>query len=151
MKPTLPDPSDCFRAIDVYLKHAYAAEPTTTVKSQVATLKGWPGDPYKSPLFARTGNGGVTQRYSMRLGNQHYPHMKLALELSPAGDRYLFRADTHDRHVCPPAGSPEHRAFAELMQKNQQIAETIEAAWAKEGLATFKTYLKEDLARRGKP
>jgi hypothetical protein len=151
MKPVLPDPADCFKAIETYLQLAYNAEPTTTARSQLATLRAWPAERfYDAPVFAKTDKpqNPELQRYSMRLGNQYYPHMKLALEPSPDGARYLFKADTHDRHVCPPATAPEHAAFCELMQKNQQIAERIEAAWAAEGLDTFKTYLQHDLARR---
>jgi hypothetical protein len=36
------------------------------------------------------------------------------------------------------------------MGKNQEIATAVDAAWAAEGLPTFKTWLREDLARRGK-
>ena len=32
---------------------------------------------------------------------------------------------------------------------NQQFAEAIEAEWATRGLATFKQFLRDDLARRG--
>jgi hypothetical protein len=38
--------------------------------------------------------------------------------------------------------------FAELMAKNQAIAQAIESAWADRKLPTFKTFLREDLARR---
>jgi len=34
------------------------------------------------------------------------------------------------------------------VEKNQRQAETIESAWAEAGLPTFKTYLREDLAKR---
>jgi hypothetical protein len=147
MKPALPDPTQCLSAIDTYLSLAYDTEPSTTVRSQVETLRAWPGGIYDAPIFARIGQP-VVQRYSIRLGNRHYPHMKFVLELAPGGKKYLFKADTHDRHVCPPPGSKEHKAFCELMQKNQEIAERIETAWADAGYPTFKTFLKEDLARR---
>jgi hypothetical protein len=34
------------------------------------------------------------------------------------------------------------------MERNQRVSEKIETAWADQGLPTFKTYLREDLARR---
>ena len=74
--------------------------------------------------------------------------MKLVLELSPDRRGYLLRADTHDKHVAPPAESPEYASFRQLMDENRAIAEAIETAWAAEGLSTFKTYLRDDLARR---
>jgi hypothetical protein len=38
--------------------------------------------------------------------------------------------------------------FTQLMESNQKLAESIEAAWDVSGLPTFKRYLREDLARR---
>lgn len=156
MPGELPDQADVWKAIDIYIPIAYEGkEPPTTVRSLLALLRSWAGRFYEAPAFAKTGEP-IKTRYSIRLGNVRYPHMKLALELSPDGEKYLFKADTHDRHICPPSSSPEYAAFCELMRVNQEIAEQIEASWAKQGLLTFKTYLEADLARRhaqaaGKP
>ena len=143
----MPDPSQVMQAIDIYLRHAYGDEPPVTVRSQLAVLKNWGGPFFRAPVFVSE-DQAQGKRYSMRLGNRHYPHMKLRIEPSPDGSRYLFRCDSHDRHVCPPETSPEHKAFRDLMEKNQQVVEGVEAAWAAEGVPTFKTYLREDLARR---
>ena len=148
MTPALPDPSQTLKAIDFYLQLAYPAEPSVTVRKLLDGLRMWSGGFYDAPAFARDDKSGGPTRYSLRLGNQHYPHMKLVLEPAPDGAQYLFKADTHDRHVCPPPGSREHEAFAALMRRNQSIAEQVEAAWAADGLPTFKTYLQQDLARR---
>ncbi len=87
-------------------------------------------------------------RYSLRLGNRVYPHMKLTIDRAPTGERHFFRVDTHDQHVRPPAGSPEEKAFAELMANNQHSVQAIEAAWEASGIPTFKTFMRDDLARR---
>mgnify|MGYP000446834360 CR=1 FL=1 len=50
-------------------------------------------------------------RYALRLGNLSYPHMKLIIDRSPDGKGYLLRADTHDAHIQPKAGSREQAAF----------------------------------------
>jgi hypothetical protein len=76
--------------------------------------------------------------------------MKLVIERAPDGNAFLFRADAHDAHCCPPAGSPEHDAFRQLMTTNQETITAIEKAWAAEGVPTMKTYLQADLARRQK-
>ena len=34
------------------------------------------------------------------------------------------------------------------MELNRQVAEEIEAAWERQGIPTFKSFLREDLARR---
>ena len=142
-----PDQQLVMRAIDVYLRETYGAEPPVTVRSQLAVLKTWGGPFFRAPVFVAD-DQPQGKRYSMRLGNRHYPHMKLRIEPSPDGSRYLFRADSHDRHVCPPTTSPEYEAFRDLMEKNQKVVESVESAWADAGVPTFKTYLREDLARR---
>ena len=149
MPAPTPDSAQVIQAIDVYLRNAYGDEPPVTVRSQLAVLKSWGGPFFRAPVFVADAQGpGGGTRYSMRLGNRHYPHMKLRIEPSPDESRYLFRCDSHDRHVCPPETSPEHGAFKALMEKNQQVVEAVEAAWAAEGVPTFKTYLREDLERR---
>lgn len=145
MAAKLPEPAQVWNAIEIYLRHAYErAQPSVTVRSLLETLRTWKGDFFAAPVFART----PPHRYCARLGNGFYPHMKLVFEPSPDGKQFLFKADTHDRHVCPPPESPEHGAFRELMDKNQRLADAIEADWASAGLPTFKAYLRDDLARR---
>jgi hypothetical protein len=143
-----PDPSTVTQAVNAYLDVAYGPDRPLAVKSMVATLRDWGGKFYSCPVFVKDANT-PPNRYSMRLGNRHYPHMKLVIERAPDGQSFLFRADTHDRHVCPIEGSVEHDAFVDLMTKNQEIAQAVDAAWAEMGLPTFKTWLREDLARRG--
>ena len=142
-----PDPPVVMRAIDIYLRQCYGDEPPVTVRSQLAVLKTWGGPFFRAPVFVAE-DQPQGKRYSMRLGNRHYPHMKLRIEPSPDGSRYLFRADSHDRHVCPPPTSAEYEAFRDLMEKNQKAVEAVETAWADAAVPTFKTYLREDLARR---
>ena len=142
-----PEREQVMQAIDIYLRNAYGEEPPVTVRSQLAVLRTWGGPFFRAPVFVAD-EQPQGRRYSMRLGNRHYPHMKLRIEPSPDASRYLFRADSHDRHVCPPPESPEHKAFRDLMEKNQRVVESVETAWAEAGVPTFKTYLREDLARR---
>lgn len=144
---TPPEREQVIQAIDIYLRHCYGDQPPVTVRSQLAVLQTWGGPFFRAPVFVAE-DQPLGKRFSMRLGNRHYPHMKLRIEPSPDGTRYLFRADSHDRHVCPPPESAEHDAFRSLMEKNQHAVESVEAAWADAGVPTFKTYLREDLARR---
>jgi hypothetical protein len=143
-----PSPDDVLRAVDVYVSAAYGSDPLPlTVQSQLAVLRSWKGPFFRSPVIASDGQQ-PPKRYSIRLGNKHYPHMKLAIERSPDGQGYLFRPDTHDGHCCPPPGHPEHGAYRKMMEQNLELAGKIEAALAEAGLPTFKTYLQQDLARR---
>jgi hypothetical protein len=147
MPTPLPDPAEVQRAIDIYVKLAYPAEVPFVVRSQMQTLKNWRGEYFKCIVFAPDLHT-PPRRYTLRLGNSFYPHMKLAIELAPHDERYLYRADTHDKHICPARSSPDFAMFSELMVKNQTLAEAIESAWEQAGLPTFKAYLREDLKRR---
>jgi len=144
----LPNASTVNRAIAIYMEHAYHGEgPPQAARNLLTTLQNWTGDFYAAPAFAKTGDTD-RPRLSIRLGNRFYPHMKLVLDPSPTGSDYLFKADTHDRHIEPPPGHPELGVFLELRAKNKAVSEEVEQAWADAGLPTFKTYLQADLARR---
>lgn len=148
MPANLPEPEIVFRAIDSYLGIAYGgAQPPIAVRSLLSTLQTWAGKFYNCPVWVKDDNLNP-KKLQLRLGNRGYPHMKLVLEQAPDESTYFFRADTHDRHCCPPDGAPEHGAFVELMNQNQQIAQQIEQAWAEGEISTFKSWLKRDLARR---
>jgi hypothetical protein len=147
----LPTPQ-VWKAIEVYLEHAYGGgAPPTAVRTRLETLRSLasPEEFFASAVFERDGQTPPS-KLSLRLGNQFYPHMKLTIERTPDRQGFLFRADSHDRHCCPPPGSREHGAFCQLMESNQKVSQAIEAQWAKEGLPTFKTFLRDDLARRAK-
>jgi hypothetical protein len=146
----LPQPKMVWNAIELYLGCAYdATNPPAAVQKRLETLRaaGENGDFFASGVFERD-SSPAPKKYSLRLGNRFYPHMKLSIDRRPDESGFFFRADTHDRHICPAAASKEYGAFRELMEKNQKLAQSIEAAWEEGGLPTFKTYLKQDLARR---
>jgi hypothetical protein len=136
------------KAIDIYLSHAYTSQPPSPVRAKLETLRALPPEAfYKSSVFERDSVNNPS-KLSLRLGNNLYPHMKLTIERSPDKSGFLFRADSHDSHCCPAPESREHGEFCALMDRNQKIAQAIEAAWAEEHLPTFKTFLRDDLAKR---
>lgn len=144
----LPSSDTFWKATEIYLSAAYDGAPSAAVKSRLQTLRMSSGDSfYESSVFEATPKDDPV-RLGLRLGNRWYPHMKLMIERSPDGHGALFRADTHDRHIQVDASSREYAAFRELMEKNQSLASQIETAWEANGLATFKGYLRQDLARR---
>ena len=139
-----------WRAIDSYIAAAYmngSAPPA--VQARIARLRtnlDW-GSFYASDVLERD-PADAPKRWRLRLGNRFYPHMKLVIEPRPDGTGYLYRADTHDQHVCPKPDSREYAMFCQLMEQNRTIATAIEHAWTDRGVPTFKSYLQEDLARR---
>jgi hypothetical protein len=142
-----PDQQQVLQAMDIYLKTAYQGDLPLRVRSQQGILESWGGPFFQAPIFVAD-NNTPPRRYTIRLGNSFYPHMKLAIEMAPHDEGWLFRVDTHDRHCCPNADAPEYSAFCQLMERNQKQAEMIEAEWEQAGLPTFKSYLREDLKRR---
>jgi len=142
-----PTPADFWKAVEVYLAAAYDAVPPA-VRARLDSLRVMPElELYQSSVFEPMPKEKPA-RLSVRLGNRWYPHMKLAVERSPDGRQALFRADTHDQHVQVVPGSRDHAAFCELTRNNQSLASRIEANWESCGLRTFKSYLRQDLARR---
>jgi hypothetical protein len=142
-----PDPAEIKKAISIYVGVAYGSEPPFVVRSQIGMLENWGGQFMRCPVFAASPETPPS-RYTIRLGNPSYPHMKLALEMAPGSERFIYRVDTHDRHICPASSSPDHASFSALMEKNQKLAESIENAWEQAGLRTFKAELRDDLRRR---
>jgi hypothetical protein len=152
-----PEPALVWRAVAAYLPRAYdgavgshdvPAGTPSAVRSRLESLRMVaPSDFYASPVLERD-NPAHPTKFALRLGNRHYPHMKLVIERAPDGHGHLFRADTHDAHCRPAPGSRDHAVFCRLMDQNREVADAIEAAWEAQGLPTFKSYLRDDLARR---
>ena len=143
-----PPPATVWRAIDAWLSVAYAGSAPREVSALLDTLRRQePGLRFESSVFERS-NGEPPTRYALRLGNRLYPFMKLVIERLPARNTWLFTADTHDRHICPAPGDPEHEAFTGLMAHNRALAATIEDMWRAQGIDTFRGFLGDDLARR---
>jgi hypothetical protein len=143
-----PNAADFWKAVETYLDVAYGGTPPPAVLTRIFGLRSLPQDAlYRSPTFEPAPKDEPA-KLSLRLGNQWYPHMKLVIERAPDGRTTLFRADTHDRHIKVDPSSRDYAAFCELSEKNQSLAGRIEAAWEAQALTTFKSYLREDLARR---
>src|SRR4051794_3140616 len=95
MRNPEPDHADVMKAIDTYLKLAHPQQVPMVVQSMLSTLKSWGGKFFRCPVFVRDIND-PPRRYSMRLGNSFYPHMKMVIEVSPDDQQWLYKADTHD-------------------------------------------------------
>jgi len=133
---------EVWRAVEAYLAVAYDSAPPPAVAERLSRLRATPEAAfYDCDAFERSGEG-----YALRLGNRSYPHMKLVLEPAPGG-RFVFRADTHDRHFLDLI-DPAHAGLAELMAFNGAISRAIEAAWSACGLLTVRQHLHDQLARR---
>lgn len=148
MKEQAPAPRQVWAAIEIYMRCAYAdGTAPAAVRSRLDVLRETPQERfYDSTAFER--EPAAPERRKLRLGNRLYPHMKLVIEPAPDGSGYFFRADTHDQHIRPEPGSREYAVFLQLVEANQKISHEIETRWEESGLATFRSFLREDLARR---
>jgi hypothetical protein len=148
MSTSFPQPSLLWRAIEIYLGKAYDGAPPAGVRTRLESLRNQPaGHLELCPVMEKDSNV-PPNRYSLRLGNRGYPHMKLSVErINPDLD-FFFKADTHDKHCCPSPESREYKVFLALMESNEAVAKKIEAAWGEAGVPTFREFLRADLARR---
>lgn len=141
------------QAAEIYLVHAY---PATERPESVERRMDWSPDESAAdllpkPPFERAGRvpGTQTPIYALRLGNIHYPHMKLQIQPWPNAAGMMLSVNTHDQVAGMDLSVSDNRAFKELQSQNQQIKEIIEQAWEVAGLPTFLQYLREYIESRG--
>ncbi len=129
----LPSPADFLKAVDIYLTLAYCGTPPSAVRLRVETLRAMPDSEfYQSAVLERDSSRGPV-KYFLRLGNQTYPHMKLALFRQP-GAAWAFAVEEHDQIGVPTPGSREYRFFSQMVAHNRELAIEIEQAWIISGL-----------------
>jgi hypothetical protein len=98
------------------------------------------------------GAEGEVRGYALRLGSEHFPHLKLKIQLMDhnGATTLVYAVDTHDAFsktsFYPPEDHPDAAAWRELQKTNQQLKEKIETAWKEVGLMTFNGLLRSDLA-----
>ncbi len=152
------------RALEIFLHHAYAGVtvPAAVLQRVDAVRALGHEDAVSEDLLepfetgACTPGTAIERAYALRIGQPMYPHMKLVIESEPAGngtdagEKLLFRADAHDRHLHAPAGSPDAAWLASVRSSNKKLTESIEAAWSQAGIPTFKDYLRKQLENRRK-
>ena len=140
-----PTRAEVLRAVETYLNVAYSDEPPSAVRARLDTLRSVPEQEfYESAVLEHDARLLHPPRYSLRLGNPYYPHMRMIIERSPDGRGYVFRADTHDHHCVPAAKSRDYAPFCRLMERNEELSQRIEAAWDALGIATFRGSRRAD-------
>ncbi len=147
---SIPFPANpvVWAAIDSYMKRAYDGMPPASVRVRLDVLHSQPPEVFQECKVFEKDTHLPPNRYSLRLGNRAYPHMKLTIERINEDSDFFFKADTHDRHCCPRPESPEYHAFLSLMEANEALSKQIESEWVAAGIPTFREFLRDDLARR---
>jgi hypothetical protein len=88
--------------------------------------------------------GGCLRGYALRLGSNHYPHLKLQVIDCDQAGTWVFAVDTHDG-LRLQAGHADAERWARLREANHQLKKRIEQAWEADGLLTFNGLLRRDL------
>lgn len=92
-------------------------------------------------LESRPNPGSDTCRaYVLRLGNDRYPHMKMALLEFMEPDTWVWSVDTHDRAPVAP-DSPDWPAWQQLRIHNLEVKYRVERAWRESGIQTARALM----------
>jgi len=133
------------KAVDVYIAAAYERSPLpVTVKSRVAFLSEHTSEDLRDVLSHDLIERAVSEEdaevvdcYAIRLGNERYPHMKLAL-CRQEGDDYRLVVLPHDRHFEVESTNPDAPRAEALKGYNRRLKEEIEARWCQADLPTIE-------------
>jgi CheY-like chemotaxis protein len=135
------------KALELYLERAYP-DGKVPPRARVGLAGVRTADDVLA-LFTRetrpNPGGSEFRHFVLRLGNQRYPHMKMALMEFLERDEFMWSVDTHDRAPVDPA-SPDFQAWQELRIHNLKLKARIEAAWRKSGVPTARVVARQ-LAR----
>ena len=143
------------RAVAIYVEHAWGSLPAGPVADLVEGLRACHELDVQLELFEAessetlgdgSGRGGF-RRYAIRLGNSHYPFMKLVVQEYLVNGEFFFSVDTHD-NLGIGAENPDYKEWKQLKRKNRELKIAIEAAWELAGVPTHADLqaLMEELA-----
>lgn len=119
-------------AAKLYLKEAYAQSVPDAMQQKMAALQSFE---LRDAMLAWDGFEREGGRYALRLGNDHYPHMKLVLQLAEGGP--LFYVDAHDSHFDVAPETSGYRELVALRKQNKGLKRRIEGAWSQAKLPVF--------------
>lgn len=140
------------QAVECYLTLAY---PNGSPPEAVRRRLDWASDLdaaalLSKPPFERSDRPepGKSAIYALRLGNIHYPHMKLQIQPWPNAAGFILSVNTHDQVLALDPNAADMPAFRALQHENQRLKEAIELTWDQSGLPTFLRYLREYIESR---
>lgn len=136
------------RAVGIFIEHAYGPAAPEELDKFVLPEDLAADEWLMSDVTERTPPDATVEHvrsFAMRIGNRHYPNMKLRLSRPPQQRVYLFSVDCHDAFLQAPVGSPDHEELEELKRRNAELASAIGAAWeqARPPLPTEHSYLRD--------
>jgi len=143
-------PAHVKQAVSIFVEHAWPGGPTGRAAELTVAVDGASTMEDLAEIFelVRTGEGEGRRRFSLRLGNDRYPWMKLVVQEFLVSGEFFISADTHDDIRIDPT-MPDYAAWNELRSYNGELKEAVEAHWERAGLPTHSDLraLCEGLAR----
>lgn len=82
---------------------------------------------------------------ALRLGSADYPHLKMEIRPFTNHVGFVFWVNTHDQFISPDSKVADADRWREVLERNQNLKQTVERAWAAHKLPTFATAMQEDL------
>lgn len=147
--PMLPTNAELRLAIEQYLRKAYGGQVPPSADQQFMPSED--ADPavwlMRDTVERDPANASLDQvrSFALRVGNRHYPHMKIRLTRAPRQRFFVFSVDAHDAVLHAPPGSPDAATLAQLKRFNAQLAQEILAVWDAAGLLTERAYLRQQI------
>ncbi|MDB2577374.1 response regulator [Planctomycetota bacterium] len=143
-------PAHVKQAVSIFVEHAWPGGPTGRAAELTVAVDGASTMEDLAEIFelVRTGEGEGRRRFSLRLGNDRYPWMKLVVQEFLVSGEFFISADTHDDIRIDPT-MPDYAAWIELRSYNGELKEAVEAHWERAGLPTHSDLraLCEGMAR----
>ena len=143
-------PAHVKQAVSIFVEHAWPGGPTGRAAELTVAVDGASTMEDLAEIFelVRTGEGEGRRRFSLRLGNDRYPWMKLVVQEFLVSGEFFISADTHDDIRIDPT-MPDYAAWNELRSYNGELKEAVEAHWERAGLPTHSDLraLCEGMAR----
>ncbi len=121
-------------AIDLYLRLAYG-----DAVSRDKHAVNFPDNlPVREVLAAFVSEDTPLKAWSLRLGSQDYPHMKLMLREAYVPGEFAFCVDRHDCFAFS-LETGGRSCWAELQSHNYQLKKAIEECWYASGIPTLRS------------
>ncbi len=152
--PQLPLAGQVRHAVEIFISAAYPsvrpAEPGRFYPPEDRELAEWL---MEDPIERTPPDAPADQvrSYALRIGNEHYPHMKLRIGRCGQAPVFVFTVDAHDAFLAVPADHPDYQALEQLKAHNAQLAEDILTKWEQAGLPTERSYLRDRIRQRRDP
>jgi CheY-like chemotaxis protein len=134
------------QAVDLYLEEAYR-ESAAREAHRVVFDPASKGEALLTAFRDETEpTEGAHHFYSLRLGSDDYPHMKMSVWEAFYHGEYVLNVDAHDgfRFDC---NAPDYAEWMELKNRNRLCKLAIEDAWFKADLPTMRRLKEHHLTR----